>query len=441
MSRRAEPRFPGWWLPAAILPLFALQLYAFHWGAILPDAVEQYRQALSGRYEDWHPPIMAWIWRQLLPIAPGAGPMLVLDCALYWAGFGLIADGLRRAGGRTAPWAVLAIGLLPIPFGQMGSVLKDSLLTALALLASGILLWHLFARRPLGLAWRIACLLLLVLAAAMRFNAFLATAPLAALLAPARWRETAPRALIVTAIAGAALMTLGHVVNTTLLRPARTQPFLSLLAFDVGGMTIETGRNLYPHYTQPQGLALARHCYTPAQFNPHDRPECYDAEDGLGDWLQQRRIAPARYWLATIAAHPLAYARHRLAHFNRNIRFLERDVPDDAIFLASAPNPYGLRFVPGRAARAIHAAASAMARSPLGRPATWLTVAAALLILGRRTAGVAMLAASALLYGFGYLIVSVAPDLRYNLWTMIAAMLALLLALAGTAKGLDLRSQ
>jgi hypothetical protein len=43
------------------------------------------------------------------------------------------------------------------------------------------------------------------------------------------------------------------------------------------------------------------------------------------------------------------------------------------------------------------------------------------------------LAASALLYGGAYAVVSVAPDLRYNLWTMLAAMIALAAALAERA--------
>ena len=44
-------------------------------------------------------------------------------------------------------------------------------------------------------------------------------------------------------------------------------------------------------------------------------------------------------------------------------------------------------------------------------------------------------AASSLLYGFAYLGVSVAPDLRYNLWTMVGAMLAVPLGFANWSTG------
>lgn len=440
MSARTERGFPGWLLPALILPLFAAQIAIFHWGAILPDTVEQYRQALSGRYEDWHPPVMAWLWRQATRVAHGSAPMLVLDCTLYWAGLGLIADGLRRQGRSVSALLVVAIGLLPIPFGQMGAILKDSFLAALALAAAGIVAWHGLTDRPLRPAARLLCLILVVIAAATRFNAFLALAPILAMLAPDRWRTTVPRLLLTILLSGALLLSTSHLINTVLLKPVKTNPFLSLVTFDLAGMSVDLRQNLFPHYAPGAGLALARHCYAPAQFNRHGTPICYAMEDGLHDWLDRHHMDPVRFWLTTIVAHPIAYADHRLAHFGRNLRFAGQDVPDDAIFLMSAPNPYGLHFVPGTAAKAIYRAATMMARSPFGRPATWLAVAMLLLLFVRQPL-VVLFAASATLYGGGYLVVSVAPDLRYNLWTMLAAMLALVLATTKSRKGLDLRSR
>ena len=78
---------------ASTCVLFALvQIAAFRWGVITPDSVVQYGQALSGQYDDWHPPITAWLWRQLLRFGTGGAPFLLLDVALYWGAIGLIAD-------------------------------------------------------------------------------------------------------------------------------------------------------------------------------------------------------------------------------------------------------------------------------------------------------------------------------------------------------------
>ena len=102
----------------------------------------------------------------------------------------------------------------------------------------------------------------------------------------------------------------------------------------------------------------------------------------------------------------------------------------------SEPNDLGLHFTPNPATRVVAGAARIMAWSPLGRPATWLAAALGLLIVApclpsRRI--VTALAASALLYGSAYALVSVAPDLRYNLWTMLAAMIGLAIVLAERA--------
>ena len=48
---------------------------------------------------------------------------------------------------------------------------------------------------------------------------------------------------------------------------------------------------------------------------------------------------------------------------------------------------------------------------------------------------IAPLAASALMYGLSYLGVSVAAELRYHLWTMLAAAIATVVALADLGRG------
>src|SRR4051812_24964818 len=65
-------------------------------GALLDDSVRQYQEALSGRYTDWHPPVMAWLWAHLRPFGEGPGPIFTLHLAMYWTGIGAIADAMRR---------------------------------------------------------------------------------------------------------------------------------------------------------------------------------------------------------------------------------------------------------------------------------------------------------------------------------------------------------
>jgi hypothetical protein len=101
-------------LGAVCIALLAIAHIALFWPGIMTwDAIRQYGQALSGHYDDWHPPAMNWLWRQLHPLAAGPAPMLLLQVALYWGGIALwLRAAMRehRAGGRAA----LVIGVLAV---------------------------------------------------------------------------------------------------------------------------------------------------------------------------------------------------------------------------------------------------------------------------------------------------------------------------------------
>jgi hypothetical protein len=80
--------------------------------------------------------------------------------------------------------------------------------------------------------------------------------------------------------------------------------------------------------------------------------------------------------------------------------------------------------------RLLDALAVATAHSPLGWPIVAMALALGALIASRGLAEARLIvpvALSSLLYGCGYLIFSVASELRYHLWTSIAALIATVL--------------
>ena len=64
----------------AVVLLLAVASFAALWpGYALYDTVGQYKQALSGEFDDWHPPIMARLWAVLHGrLGETTGPMLVM---------------------------------------------------------------------------------------------------------------------------------------------------------------------------------------------------------------------------------------------------------------------------------------------------------------------------------------------------------------------------
>lgn len=419
---RAAPALPSSLIPALAGALALTDLLIFWPGVVTPDSLQQYGQALTGRYEDWHPPVMAFLWRQLIRLAPGQAPFLVMEALIYWGGAALLAATLRRHGRPRTALAVLAIAAMPIPFGQIGAILKDSLLLACCLAAAGLAAQG--GRTP-----RLLALLLLVIAAATRFNAVFAAAPLLVWLLPPRWTSGVLRHGGLLLLATAALAGSSWLIDQVALAPRRTHPIVSLITFDLAGIIAQGGEARIPPLSASDSREVTARCYSPAQFNPRYREDCDEALNALPTATGR---PPMRYWLDSIARNPIPWLRHRLAHLDVNWRFLVARVPDDAIYIMpTPPNDLGLSWHRSPPAIMVYRLATALAASPLGRPATWLAVAAALLAGAasfRCPRAVVALTLSALLYGGAYALVSVAPDMRYNVWTMVAAAIALAIA-------------
>jgi hypothetical protein len=404
---------------ALLLAAAALQLAAYRPGIMYWDAVRQYGQALSGDFDDWHPPAMGWVWRRFASVWPGPTPMLLLQLGLYWTGFALL---IARAGRSRLALTIAVCALLPFSLATMGSVLKDSLMAGALLSAAGLIACG-------RVRWLAVALLLF--AATLRFNALFAALPLLVIALPASWRAT--RAHFAGCVIGATVvLALAMPLANRAIGAKPSGVALSLVIFDLGGITEHSGVDAFPPLPVANTVAVNHACYAPVRWDRYawwvDEP-CPIQFAAIRDTFAAQHQSPYVFWLRAILAHPIAYAEHRLAHTNINLRFLVRDEIERPVQPQSAPNPWGYAISQNGLERAIDAAAVWSAGTPLGWPICWLALALGALFLN--ASGIARpLAISALLYGGTYLIFSVAPDLRYHLWTMVAAALAFVMASA-----------
>jgi hypothetical protein len=146
------------------------------------------------------------------------------------------------------------------------------------------------------------------------------------------------------------------------------------------------------------------------------------------------RALPTGTLYVTLASaalhHPIAYAGHRLVHLNSTDRWLVPfHWPSAAPPAASEPNTLGLAN-PGAAAHAWEALTAVVVETPLGWPIAWIVVAITALAasLSRprdpvRDLATALLV-SALALEASFAVLSIASDLRYHLWPMIATAVA-----------------
>src|SRR5262249_14641722 len=119
--------------------LGGIYLATFWPGIATPDTLWQYTQASTGRYDDWHPVLMAFLWSFLQFPSPSTSGYLVFQVTLLCVGFLLVAHGLYRAGFAHG-WLIFTAGLIPQVWVFAGVLWKDVLLAAFFLCSVGALL-------------------------------------------------------------------------------------------------------------------------------------------------------------------------------------------------------------------------------------------------------------------------------------------------------------
>lgn len=425
---RKSGRF--WPLWAALL--LAATMIAAGWPGLAEyDSDEQFRQVMSGRYDDWHPPIMARFWSLLHVFGGGAGPMMALQIALYWLGLGLLAGGLARAARPRAGALVLGIGILPGFAVWQWAVLKDVQMVAAMLAAVGVVGW--WRLRGVRVLWAVTALAILLLgyATLVRANALFATVPLAVMLLP---RGNWPARLTLSLAGMAAVIVLTPLIDADLLGAAPSGVRTTEPLFDLAAIAVRTG-DADATGIDPAGIAELRRdrCVKTYFWDTLGDGPCGEAVEDLAS-----RPVRAMYLQLAHAAlrHPLAYAGHRLAHFNMTQRWLiGRGLMNDRPPSQSQPNTLGLGD-PGPLASWWIVRTGALAETPLGWPIVWLTLAGLMLVEAlRRVASPSRdlalaLLVSALTLEASFIAVSIAADLRYHLWPMIAAALGAILLVA-----------
>jgi hypothetical protein len=224
-----------------------------------------------------------------------------------------------------------------------------------------------------------------------------------------------------------------------LLHAEKSGVSLSLIVYELGGITRNSGKDLFPPLGIADPVAVNARCYSPVSWDDYawwGPDPCPIGFDSIRAALRTSGHDPYRIWAGAVAAHPLAYAQHRLTHFNSNIRFFIRDGDDPGLSLQSDPNPWGFRLEPSGLRKVIGDLASDSLLTPLGWPVWWLALCLGILLLVPalpRSSLALPIALSVLLYGFSYLPLSVASEVRYHLWTMIGTAVALPIALTDVA--------
>jgi hypothetical protein len=173
-------KFPALISHGVLLAGFAF-LLALNWpGQMSYDSVVQLADGRSGRYDSWHPPVMAWLLGLFDSLIPGTGLYLLFTGLLLLGGWLVLMRQGRPGFGTTI--LLLLIFATPQLVLYQGTIWKDVLfadagIAGFACLAASAACWRILRLR---LIYLILAALLLGLAELARQNGFLLL-PIAAL--------------------------------------------------------------------------------------------------------------------------------------------------------------------------------------------------------------------------------------------------------------------
>ncbi|MEP7098353.1 MAG: hypothetical protein ABI748_11875 [Dokdonella sp.] len=443
------------WQPTLAALLGMTLMFWLAWpGFFTYDSIAQLEQVRGVlRLGDEHPPLMVLIWGVLdriwpIWIPPRPGAMFALIVAGYWTALATLVWRLFLGSARR--WLVfLLIALWPPAFIVLCHVWKDGLTVVFLLAAcASIVHWrHGAGRTAFGLA-----VLWMIVAACLRHNAVLAAVPLAIWLSWKRspdknqtaapnpdrnngsWMSNAAICITIILVMATAPLILARTVNA---RPGHIWTIVAL--WDLAGISVNANQIVIPSSEIIGTLNLGD--LTHGAYVPWSAGSLFDTGKIRLSYEQdfsRVELATLRNaWLHEIVHHPAAYLKHRFAFARYQFLGYPNAIPAGLVF---SPSRLELSEMP------VHLPAVDMS-APWLRFMEWLrptpvfagllyvaTAIGAAVIAWRRRRGcnpvaVFALSASALANALPLFFISPSADFRYLIWSVLASLLALTLAL------------
>jgi hypothetical protein len=315
---------------SAVLVLAAAVVSLVFWpGHMDPDTTDEYQQARTGAYTDWHTPILSALWRgAYLAGLHSIGWVLTAGVLTLLAGTYLV---LRMRLSR--PWAT-AGGVLVLVFppvlGWAVQVGRDAWFVALLLAAFGLLARAARSTGRVRMVFLVAAVLFAALTAASRQNAFPALIVFFAAAVALAWPPTSRRHLLGVVLAGtlctAVLLGVESGVSQAVLRARSLHIEQVVFDYDLAALSRQEGRVLFPRDIFTQDLAHIRRWSNTLQAD--------ELEFGPGEAvhvpLTGRSYETLRSaWVSAVREHPLDYLLVRL---KLGLRMAAVTGPADPVF-------------------------------------------------------------------------------------------------------------
>ncbi len=291
-------------------------------GFMSSDTVDQYTQARTCQYSDWHPVAMTALWSLFMKVHYGPQTMLFMQLGMFWLACYLFAGFLGRFFGL-----VFLLIAIVSPFVQNfpGYIIKDVQMSFSWLLASVIIIDNLVNKKTAGALQKIVTLGLILYGALIRVDALPGYIPLFVL-----WClqfSFFKRRTLLCAMTGILLLFAVQYGIRMLVKPTKGYAERKLYMHDLAGIYKETGEDVFPVelYTVMPGFDTA---YIAARYHA----ATYDHIWWNGDNKATQPPASPEFmpalksaWIKAITKHPGVYLQNRWDGFLYYLKIKDRN--------------------------------------------------------------------------------------------------------------------
>jgi hypothetical protein len=397
-------------------------------GFMSPDSIDQYNQAKTNQYTDWHPPIMAWIWNKLLWIKDGPQPILFLTNIMYWLSVFLIASKMKRLG---LSLVYIFLSFSPPLINCIGVIWKDTLLFATLYFQCSLLYYFhdVKLNRIKTIMLFFSTVFLLYIAVATRHNAAAAVAPLMSLPFFIIFKKNKTPVFIFTGLVLTIIFfTINNKVNSHLCKQKSSHPQQQLMFYDLLALSHTKNVLILPDYLKKKiSLDTLRYIYSPCDgaMSVFFGLDCIAKNEQQFDSLKL-------LWETEIIRNPSAFIRHKYQSFyclqtNSGLKTFAMIMPNDKGITLNEKNmirQYFIKITENKYADKLYSG--------------WIYMFGCSVIFvislihyrkvpNKQIQLVLFISLSGLLYSLAYFILSPCNDFRYHYWTIAAMFISFVL--------------
>lgn len=306
--------------------VFIILIYSFYPGVYTNDSADQLAQAIANSYNDWHPPLMSYLWSILIDITGTDFSIYIAILVMMSVSMLIFSLLFNNAGYPIVSLLLPLTFLTPFIVNFIGVVWKDVLFASLILLSLSIIFAMEFSKNKfLTFFLAILAIILATISFGIRTNGIFVLAFTLLIIVSSCYKNIfSPFKIVSCSII---IFFISIFVNSqlkTIINSTSSFPIQYLQLFDLTGISVKSESELFPSYIKEKPKYAFKEIsktYLESFTTTGNANKLIFKENGSSAFLaltnNNSEISELQNaWLKAIINHPFEYFQHRLSVFS-----------------------------------------------------------------------------------------------------------------------------